>query len=112
MPSYSDLRRFDIDQAVMVRARHRTVDCNRGHPRSGRKQPPRAHTDRSGGPAAGTGVLYSKARQGLTAVGYLDEEDQHRFVLGPVPYVLSLRSRRLPIRDIRHDDLVALSQTV
>ncbi len=52
-----------------------------------------------------------KLVKGLTAVGYLDEEDQHRFALGPAPYVLSLRSRRLPIRDIRHDDLVALSQT-
>ena len=29
----------------------------------------------------------------------------------PSPYVLSPRSRRLSIRDIRHDDLVALSQT-
>jgi hypothetical protein len=52
-----------------------------------------------------------KLVNGLTAVGYLDEEDQHRFLLGPAPYVLSLRSRRLPIRDIRHDGLVALSQT-
>lgn len=49
-----------------------------------------------------------KLVNGLVAAGYLDEEN-HRFLLGPAPHVLSMRSGRVPVRSLTHADLVALS---
>ncbi len=50
-----------------------------------------------------------KLVNGLVAVGYLDEEER-RFVLGPAPHVLTVRSGRIPIREVGHADLAALSE--
>ena len=49
-----------------------------------------------------------KLVNGLAAVGYLDEEDR-RFVLGPAPHVLTVRSGRVPVRSIPHASLAALA---
>jgi DNA-binding IclR family transcriptional regulator len=50
-----------------------------------------------------------KLVNGLVAVGYLDE-DEHRFVLGPAPYLLSLRAGHSPVSVVRHSDLVELAE--
>lgn len=49
-----------------------------------------------------------KLINGLVAAGYLDEAAR-RFVLGPAPHVLSVRSGRVPVRTVGHGDLEALS---
>jgi DNA-binding IclR family transcriptional regulator len=46
---------------------------------------------------------------GLVHTGYLDEHDR-RYLLGPAPYMLTLRANRLPARTVGHDDLVALNE--
>jgi DNA-binding IclR family transcriptional regulator len=61
--------------------------------------------------AVGLGAPVSSIQKlvnGLVAAGYLDE-DEHRFVLGPAPHVLSVRSGRVPVRSVSHEDLVELS---
>lgn len=50
-----------------------------------------------------------KLVNGLVATGYLAEVGR-RFVLGPAPYVLSLRAGRPPMRTVRHADLAELSR--
>lgn len=50
-----------------------------------------------------------KLVNGLTAVGYLDE-DGHRFRLGAAAYVLALRSGQVPVRSVTHADLEELHQ--
>src|ERR671935_2575050 len=42
-----------------------------------------------------------KLVNGLVATGYLAEVGR-RFVLGPAPYVLSVRAGRPPVRTLRH----------
>ncbi|MEC3976493.1 IclR family transcriptional regulator [Amycolatopsis sp. H20-H5] len=49
-----------------------------------------------------------KLVNGLAAAGYLDEEG-HRFLLGPAPHVLTVRSGRIPVRGVVHADLESLS---
>lgn len=46
---------------------------------------------------------------GLVYTGYLDEHDR-RYLLGPAPYMLTLRANRMPARTVTHDDLVALNE--
>lgn len=46
---------------------------------------------------------------GLLAAGYLIESD-HRYHLGPGPYVLTLRANQLPARTVRHADLLELAE--
>jgi DNA-binding IclR family transcriptional regulator len=46
---------------------------------------------------------------GLLATGYL-VENQHKYFLGPGPYILTLRANRLPARTMRHDDLEELGK--
>ena len=46
---------------------------------------------------------------GLVHTGYLDEHDR-RYLLGPAPYMLTLRANRMPARTVTHEDLVALNE--
>jgi DNA-binding IclR family transcriptional regulator len=50
-----------------------------------------------------------KLVDGLVAVGYLDESGR-RYLLGPAPYVLSLRAGRRPVSAVRRGDLAALAE--
>jgi len=45
---------------------------------------------------------------GLVACGYLVEADR-RYLLGPGPYILTLRANRMPARTVDHQDLVVLA---
>lgn len=46
---------------------------------------------------------------GLVHTGYLDEHDR-RYLLGPAPYMLTLRANRMPARTVTHEDLVELNE--